>query len=393
MIEDDVIERLVGAAEDGLEAAKRDAMAELLRCSPARVAARLLPRLTDDDPKVVRVVAAAAAAVLRHAPSRSLWAVDRELRGSSPWLFHGVPPPRVAELASGPDGIGAIGLLSMQRNGYTREQAVCWLAPLEDPLALRLLLSRLNDPVPNVAEAAMGAVQSWIDVRRTTAIVLALPLLDAMRHTVRAARSGIAERAETTLRMAGPTGRRALRDAVRTATDEDVRGAAIARLCQGPPSDAIEAVQLGLADGSPRVRLATARWVIRCPLTVQQAVVSMLAANPSPTIRLLSLRIRRGDPSDEAHRAVLGRCFDGNAVVRYHARCQLRERGDTVDFRALALARLDEPSEPDVLVGALAVLSDLGRREDLPRVEPLVEHPRRRVAREAARTRAILSMG
>lgn len=89
---------------------------------------------------------------------------------------------------------------------------------------------------------------------------------------------------------------------------------------------------------------------------------------------------------------MLARCLDGNAVVRFEARCQLRERGDGVDFRALALQRLEE-GERDELVGALAVLSDIGRREDIERVRGFLEHPVRRVAAEARRTLGILELG
>lgn len=396
---DDAIERYLDAAARGMAAARLGALAELRRCSPGQVAARLLPRLEEADAAVARAAGEAAEAVVRGAPSRSLWAVDRELRGTGAWSSAGVPPERVDALASGGGGLGALALLSMQRNGYTREIGVCRLAAIEDPLVLRLLLLRLNDVVRNVAEAAMDAVRGWLDVRRVDAIVAALPLLETMAHTVRAARSGIAERAERVLGAAGPAVRRALWAAARGARDEDVRRLAILRLAAGSDEDAIEAVRLGLADRSPRVRLVTARWLAaaRRSGAVQEAVLPMLEENPSPMIRLLAVRLRRGDASDEAHRAVLRRCLDGNAVVRFEARCELRRRGDGVDFRALALERLRarerESSGRDELVGALAVLSDIGRREDMELVRAFLGHPVRRVAAEARRTLGVLEVG
>jgi hypothetical protein len=395
VLEDDAIERYVDAAVRGFEASRLAALGELRRGSAARVASRLLPWLAASEAVVARAAGEAAAIVLREAPARSLWAVDRELRARSPWSLQGIPPQRVTALAAGAGGLGALALLSMQRNGYTRETAVAWLSPLEDPLALRLLLLRLNDPVPTVAEAALAAVPAWLDLRRADALAAALPLLEAMEHTVRAAKSGIAARAEAVLGSGSPLVRRALWAAARTAKDDDVRKAAVLRLLRGPDEDAIAAVTLGLRDTSPRVRLATARWVAgsgRSP-AVRAAVLPQLESNSSPTLRLLSLRLRRGDGSASAHQAVLARCFDANAVVRYHARCQLRERGDAVDFRALALARLADGSDRDALVGALAVLSDLGRREDIPCVQPHAEHPLARVAAEARRTLEVLARG
>lgn len=391
----DAIDRYADAAARGMDAARLDALAVLRRGSPARVAARLLPLLDQDDPAVARAAGEAAEVVVRHAPSRSLWAVDRELRGTGLSTFHGVPPRRVDALTSGPGGLGVLALLSMQRNGYTREAAVCRLMHVEDPLVLRLLLLRLNDVVRNVTDAAMEAVRGWLDLRRVDAIVAALPLLETMASTVRAARSGIAERAERVLGAAGAGVRRALWAAASESKDEDVRRLVILRLVEGSDEDASEAVRLGLADRSPRVRLATSRWLAsaRRPAAVYAAVLPLLDDNPSPTIRRLAVRLRRGDPSEEAHRAVLARCLDGNAVVRFEARCQLRQRGDGVDFRALALQRLGEARERDELVGALAVLSDIGRREDIERVRTFQDHPVRRVAAEARRTLGILEMG
>jgi HEAT repeat protein len=283
----------------------------------------------------------------------------------------------------------------MQRNGYARQAAVSWLAPMRDPLALRLLLLRLNDVVSNVTTAAMDAVRDWLDVRRADAIVAALPLLETMTRTVRAAHSGIAERAQEVLALSNPATVRALLAAARASKDEDVRRLAILRLAGGSDEQAIEAVRLGLDDRSPRVRLATGRWLgaARRSVVVRAAVAPLLEHNPSPTLRLLAVRIRRSDASEEAHRAVLARCLDGNVVVRFAARCQMRERGDGVDFRALALERLAEGSERDELVGALAVLSDIGRREDIETVRRFLEHPLRRVAAEAERTLGILELG
>lgn len=143
------------------------------------------------------------------------------------------------------------------------------------------------------------------------------------------------------------------------------------------------------------MRLAVAHWVAgsgRSPAVVH-AALPWLERSRSPTVRLLALRLRRGDESPAAHDAVLARCLDANVVVRFHARCQLRERGSTVGFRALARRTLDEPSDHDALVGALAALSDIGRREDIERVRAFLAHPVRRVAAEARRTLAILELG
>lgn len=396
MDEEDRVQRYIIAATAGREAEARGWLAQLLEDSPVRVAPQLLRWLVDPRPVTVRAACAAAVEVVSQARTRSLWAVDRALRERSEWLLGGVRRERLAQLARGAEGLGALTLLSMQRNGYTRQDAVSGLVGRSEPLVLRLLLLRLNDPVPLVAAAARDVLWSWLEPRRSSALAEVLPLLASMHHTVRAAHSGFAERADALLERATPALREALRRAIERSRDEDVRAAAVLRLARGAFEDAAFALHRGLSDHDPRVRHMVARWMERASLSpeLRHAVLPALHDNPSPRLRLLSLRLRRGDDSDSTREALLQRCFDGNAVVRYHARRMLRSRGDESDFYALAQQRLAATdSSPRELVGVLAVLSDIGRRADIERVRPFLRHPVRRVAAEAERTLGILEQG
>jgi hypothetical protein len=387
---------MVAAAAAAQVAALSEAIDVLHARSPVTTMVQLLRWVGDPNPQVRRAVVRASAAVLRHADTRSLWAVDRALRGGSPWLFEGVAPKQLAALAAGPDGIGGVALLSMQRNGFTRELAVCWLRGSKDPLALRLLLLRANDPVVQVREAAEAQLHAAIRSCPATLLVEALPLIDAMQQTVRAGRSRLHAAVDARLAIESAPVRDALWRSAERGSDDDVRRLALLRLARGPELDVVRALRTGLGDRSPRVRHAIAQRLRDTSLSgaVIAAVLPAMDANPSPTVRELAVHLRRDDDSPEARRQLLAHSFDHHAGVRFRARCRLRELGEQIDMRAAALGRLADPDcARGAIVGALAVLSDLGRYADIPAVARFVGGSTRRVAQEATRTLEILQAG
>jgi hypothetical protein len=149
-----------------------------------------------------------------------------------------------------------------------------------------------------------------------------------------------------------------------------------------------------LADVDPITRRWAAELTRRRAITppeVQAALLPRMERDRAPAVRLVALRARaRAGAVDPVARAA----FDGNAGVRFFARKYLRALGaavDAIDQRARALAILADPgASRAALVGALATLSDLGRREDAPAVERFLADRRPTVAGEARRTLGLL---
>jgi len=78
-------------------------------------------------------------------------------------------------------------------NGYERQQAVEALARSDDPRALRVLLVRANDWVPQVRQAAAEAVLAWLDEHRLDGWRQALPALWRLRGAGRVDHRGLLE--------------------------------------------------------------------------------------------------------------------------------------------------------------------------------------------------------
>lgn len=109
----------------------------------------------------------------------------------------------------------------------------------------------------------------------------------------------------------------------------------------------------------------------------------------SPRIREIALRYlrRREDGARHVETAV----FDPNAGVRHHARRYATRAALHIPYRARALAVLaDDSAGRRAIVGALALLSDHGTREDGARVRRFLDYSHRDVRREARRTLSLL---
>ena len=334
----------------------------------------LLSQLREGDASGVE---SGAAAQLRDTPPGRLLAVDAVLR------------ERRAEADLRGAGIGVVGLLSMQRDGYVREAATRALRGRTEPLAFRLLLVRCNDVVGEVAAAAEEGLGPWLTPGRAPALVAALPLLEALRTTVRAAHSPSLARVDVLLQSTSRHIDAALREAATSSADADTRRVAIASLAARD----VEILAVGLRDADPRVRLSSARIAASkgIPIDARRALLPALEANAAPAVRLLALRMRQQGGSEADAQAVADAVLDPNAAVRYYARRFVARLGRTVDTRGRALACLREPSaSPRALVGALAALSDVGRSEDAPAIRRYADAPASRVRREARRTLALL---
>lgn len=327
------------------------------------------------------VLAGDAERLLRDAPPARLLAVDAELRRSAANIDATTAP------------FGLVALASMQRNGHVREAATRALRESRDPVAFRLLLVRCNDVVPSVAAAAEAGLLAWLSETHADAMTEALPLIDALGRTVRAAASASLSQLSHLLAAPSHAIDRALAAAVRTSHDERTRRLAIERLAKrDPPDETLTRIlALCLGDADPRVRLASARLAAskRTPVQVRETLLPMLERDRAPSVRLVALRTRYQADPEQAARAIARATLDPNGNVRHHARMYLARSSHGFDTRAEALARLSQ-AEVTTLIGALAALSDVGLRADIAAIDPFSTHGNARVRREAARTLACL---
>lgn len=285
--------------------------------------------------------------------------------------------------------LGALAIGSVQRSGRVREEAVRELGAREEVVAVGLLLLRLNDPVAEIGRAAAEAVERWRVPSRASAVGRYLPLLDAFDSWVRAAHDGFAR---------SLLDRFARDEAVlfSLATDDDaaLRASAYRRLAalRVKRETIAEVLERALEDEAPRIRrwaAITAADGAVTPPEARAALLPRMFEDPNPRVREIALRYLRRQ--DEGAPWVERAVFDPNAGVRFHARRFAHRAKLRIAYRDRALAVLADPdADARALIGALALLSDNGLRDDAPAIQPFLHHPQKRVRREARRTLDLL---
>lgn len=363
-----------------------------LRASPV---GRVLVLLREVFGREAERAAGEIDAILRRSRVRVVAALDRAVRDADTQAalgqgFVDVQPWQLARLDRLGEPAGAVlGVLSLVRDGHTREAAVLRLQPRFDRLATAFLINRVNDYVRPVAELAWGALTRRLVPRHAGLVIACLPLVDRMAEWTRAA--GCVAEVHAFVRSGHPEVRAALWAGLQAGDPEVVVSAAwhLAVVHRGGPE--IEAVlAAALTVREPRVRrwaAALATDVEWTPPAVFQALAARLAGDRTPGIRAIGVRglARLGD-RDGLVRAA----FDTNAEVRHQARVAVAAAFTPPDYRGEALRTLAEQPDRGRVLAALALLSEFGRSEDAALVERFLDDPRAAVAREARRTRARL---
>lgn len=367
---------------------------ELRRRAPV---AWILRRAADllRDPGSMRAAAADIDDLLAAQPITIVPALDRAFR--DPDLHHtlglrflDLRPPDVARLEhAGAATSGALGIASLVRDGHAREAAVRGLADRSDRVATAFLLNRLNDYVLALGDLAWAALLPRLVPRHAEGLVGCLPLIERMSVWVRAA---VDRRRRLAEFVRGPQLRPVLMDSLHARDRELVRAACnvLLDLYRGQPEiGAVLAAALARGDQALRRRAAVlAVDPAITPVAVRKALASRLEADRDPAVRAAAVR---GHAAQGDRQALLRAAFDPHGLVRHHARLRLAGGHESVDYRGRALATLAEPQATRAaLVGALATLSEFGRRPDIPVVAAFIADPRPSIAREAARTLALL---
>jgi len=348
-----------------------------------------------DSPLRSRAAAAQLEALLEAAPITTFATLDRSLRDRGAHRRAGLPMLDLdtstleESRRATSDSIAPVAVAALGRSGWARHAAVDALTGRTDRTSVALLITRLTDPVDEIATAAWRAFEPLLADSNAAVLAACLPLLE---HTDSRARAGrFAARSRVVALLMSRAGLEALADAARS-TDSAVRYSACRALavkCAGTP--AIERVlRWALGDSDPRTR----RWAAdvfanraMTPAGIAERLVSLLAADPSPALRLAALRwrARAGDVA-----ALTQAAFDANANVRFFARRFLARCDAVIDYRSRALASLADSASTAELIGALAVLSESGRAADREAVSAFCDDARTRVAAEAARTLSML---
>ncbi len=376
---EDVVNRLTALAGDS-EEAELVAYCRVLGALRARAAVDLLTRLLQG----AAPVAEAAAGALRKVGHRSEAPVLQALRHGSSELRSTLLP-----LVQGRGAAEAVlGCLS-DRSPETRAQACAALGRLLDPRGLAPLFELLADPSPQVAQAALAAIQAFPSgdveplalqaarqtappVRRAAFRILAffaLPSsLDALLGGVEDGDARVRESALLGLAlMEDPRAGAALLEKARDPA-APVRAAAVRALGSSSGEPRFTAVLLErLPDADAWVRYYACQSLGRLKVEVALPRLEALLSDPAPQVRvaavealshfaseraLRSLERAARDPDEDLQRAALV----GLGIARHPGGLPIlleAARGPVAATRLVALSSVAELAAPDVL-GALA---------------------------------------
>ncbi len=333
---------------------------------------RSIVQRSADPARQVRGSLAVEAAVrltLRVMPS-GLAPLERLVRGSLAWRVSASQAAIEATLAEIDPAlaVGFLGIASWHPDGHVREWAVRGLARCTDERAIRFLLLRLDDWVPQVRSPAVAAAQARLTADSAAAFVAALPLLRALGTRVRS--TPLVDWIERWLLQ--PQFRTELLRGL-SHPDRFVRRATLACYAKADQVDLREPLEIALRDSDVATRLqAFALGRERLGAEERRWFAEALCDDDMGLLRAEGLALL--DEIDPA--AALPRLeaalLDRAAVVRGTARFLLRRRGLVRDWAAF-YREASSSSEPRVRRAALASLGDLGSAaEDGDRIVTLL---------------------
>jgi hypothetical protein len=282
-----------------------------------------------------------------------------EVRVRSRWRY-APREPLLGELA----GPHAFGFMSFHPNGYRREEAVERLALIRDDAALRYLILRMTDWVPQVRERARRAVTSRL---HEAAIWNHFFLL------TRAARAD-ADLLQSLVRIAAGDAHRSMLEAAARIRGETARS--IFRFLLDHVTEARRAaIEAGAVSNDSVIRT----WVT--PLVDTLPLLVSLASDRVPAVRTRALTALAKSFPDEARPLLESAVLDRSAAVREIVRFLLGPRDYAASYRhALAAAQTARP-----IAAALTGLAETGNAADAELAVAMLDHSTAAVRRAAVK--------
>jgi HEAT repeat protein len=282
------------------------------------------------------------------------------------------------------DAVEMLGVATLSSNGYAREAALRALAELAHPRATPYTLLRLNDWVVQVRNAARETLRALMRAGIADELLTHHYLLKRLQSVRPRDASAVLDNVSAYLRA--PESRPAIERAL-AAKDTPLRLFAYQVLASRPDE---QVPDCAIADRAPAVRLWLARRLLASASSDAALFLKLLRDKSS---RVSTTMVRALTPAlISTYQDVLIdlTCSDARAV-REAARWALRPVSG-LDLLAEARRRLSQSDPASVAPGVIGGLGEIGGREDLNRILPLLNSPRPRI-REAAVSSAVRLAG
>lgn len=289
--------------------------------------------------------------------------------------------------------IGLLGVASLHRNGYVRQEALEDLAKVASGKELPYLLIRLSDWVPAVRQSAESAVKHRIKADYLQHFVDNLALIERVkerqRHPGESCRIELIERIQSMLQM--PANFDILLSSLKH-QNLTVRRICLSLLLSAHEPEIAAILPHVVHNGDIVIRRQAVELALRLDLPEQLPFLEQLLCDLTPSIRLAALRALCTTGGELVERRLQKHLLDRSAMVRQFAVWQLATLDPSFDFREFYLQFLEHDNLPQVLAGAIAGLGESGKPADGQFVMRYIEHPVLVVQRSAVKALAKLDI-
>lgn len=297
------------------------------------------------------------------------------------------------KLFAGDRHVGLLGVASLHRSGYVRQNAVEDLARINSGKELPYLLIRLSDWVPCVRQPAENAVLARIKTDYLQHFVDNLALIEQVkerqRHPGENRRLELIERIYRMLQLPANF------DLLLSSLNH--QNLAVRRICLrlllGVPEPEIAlTVPHVIHNGDIVIRRQAVGLALRLGLQEQRPALEELVCDYTPSIRLAALRALCTDGGAPMDWRLKHYLLDRSAMVRQFAVWQVATLDPTFDFREFYIQSLEHDNLPQVLASAIAGLGESGKPGDGQLVMRYIEHPQLVVQKSAIKALAKLDI-
>lgn len=277
-------------------------------------------------------------------------------------------PNEIASLATEEPACSSIlGLVSIHRNGFVREEAVRQLSCHNDGKELPFLLIRLNDWVEPIRSLARAAVVERLTESNLSSLLPNLPLICRL---ARVRRNDLSDILHAVVKLVVLPQHDKLLAAVLGSDDPNVRRQ-VFRIALDQGCDC-RLLEHGSASVDPIIRLFCSHNVRKCAVRDRRnSLIEKLQHDRVVPVRREAIRMRGEEYPETARALWIQSLLDRSRSIRDMARYYLKNLED-FDFAAFYRRSLSET--PDSM-SALAGLCETGTEDDLPVIRSYLHSP------------------